>query len=409
MSRRAPAAVLLALTIGLLLAACASTARPGARTSPAPSATPVPSASAVPSSAGTSGPSASDVPDPDPTGAAGPTTPLSVAQGEAEWVATGVHEWGGSMNTALVLAEDDAWAAGHHDEGATLIRHWDGRSWREVAAPVRDIGIRAVSAAPGGRLPWIFTGDARAWRRQGGGWASMGGPAGPGGRVLQAAAVTGAREAWMAGVLTEDGETPFLAHWAGGGWHETASPGGMEVADFAASSPREVWAVGAAGGHPAITRWDGERWAAAPLPAAPAAQQGRLTGVAVSPSGEAWAVGRANRPGEPPENVLFTWDGSRWTAPGVPASRLPGVRASRLPAFTAVAADGRGGVWIGGERGGDVIVHYAGGHWTVERTPHRSSPAVYDLAAGPGGGPVLAVGGEPDYDEDGHAWIWTRG
>ncbi|MET8140126.1 hypothetical protein ABZU32_07445 [Sphaerisporangium sp. NPDC005288] len=393
MSRRAPAAVLLAMTIALSLAACASTARPGA---PAPSATPVLSGS----SAGTPGPSAVGVPDPAPSVAAGPTTPLSVVQGEAEWVATGVHEWGGSMNTALVLAEDDAWAAGHHDEGAALIRHWDGRSWREVAAPVRDVAIRTVSAAPGSRVPWIFTGDARAWRRQGGGWVSMGGPAGPRGRLLRAAAVTGAREAWTAGVLTEDGETPFLAHWSGGVWRELASPGGMEVEAFGASSPREVWAVGVAGGHPAITRWDGERWAAAPLPAAPAAGEGHLTGVAVSPSGEAWAVGRVNRPGEPPENVLFTWDGSRWTAPVVPASRLP--------AFTAVAADGRGGVWIGGGRGGDVIVHYAAGHWTVERTPHRSSPAVYGLAAGPGGVPAIAVGGEPDYDEDGHAWIWTR-
>ncbi|WP_189247078.1 hypothetical protein [Streptosporangium pseudovulgare] len=370
------------------------------------------------------------------------------------WAQTEVSEWGGSMTSAVAFAADDAWAAGTVDEGETLITHWDGRAWREVAPPVRrreEVSFRLLAASSRDDL-WVFADDGRAWRWTGTGWAARGGlggttgtngtagtagpdrtngtdgtagtggaagssgtgtsgTAGSGGLWLRAAAVAGPRDVWTAGTTRGDPARPFLVRWDGSGWSDLPLPPGAEVNDLGALSPRDVWAVGRSGDQAMIMHWTGERWDPVPVPPVPGARGAVLDRVlAVSPD-EAWALGTAEVSDQERRQFLLRWDGSRWSEAG------PLPEDTRL---TAVESDGHGGIWAGGEsRGagdgdgdGDgerTILHFDGAGWTYGRTPGtQSGPVVNDLARSPDGDLVVAVGGNPDYDEDSEAWVWTR-
>ncbi|MGV9326890.1 hypothetical protein [Streptosporangium sandarakinum] len=360
------------------------------------------------------------------------------------WTQTEVSEWGGSMTSAVAFAADDVWAAGTVDEGETLITHWDGRAWREVAPPVRrrdEVFFRLLAASSRDEL-WVFSDDGRAWRRTGAGWAARGGlggttgadgtsgtagtggtastggtagtagpdrtngTAGSGGLWLRTAAVAGPRDVWVAGTTRGDPARPFLGRWDGSEWSEPPLPPGAEVNDLGALSPRDVWAVGRSGGQAMIMHWTGERWDPVPAPPVPGARGTVLDRVlAVSP-GEAWALGTAEVSDQERRQLLLRWDGSRWNEAG------PLPEDTRL---TAVESDGHGGIWAGGESrgagdGGErTILHFDGARWTYGRTPGtQSGPVVNDLARSPDGDLVVAVGGNPDYDEDSEAWVWIR-
>ncbi|MFF0250095.1 hypothetical protein [Streptosporangium sandarakinum] len=352
------------------------------------------------------------------------------------WTQTEVSEWGGSMTSALAFAADDVWAAGTVDEGEALITHWDGRAWREVAPPVRrrEVFFRLLAASSRDDL-WVFSDDGRAWRWTGTGWAARGGlggttgadgtsgtagtngtagpdrtsgtgtsgTAGSGGLWLRAAAVAGPRDVWTAGTTRSDPARPFLGRWDGSGWSEPPLPPGAEVNDLGALSPRDVWAVGRSGGQAMIMHWAGERWDPVPAPPVPGARGAVLDRVlAVSPD-EAWALGTAEVSDQERRQFLLRWDGSRWREAG------PLPQGTRL---TAVESDGHGGLWAGGESRGAgerTILHFDGAGWTYGRTPGtQSGPVVNDLARSPDGDLVVAVGGNPDYDEDSEAWVWTR-
>ncbi|WP_433540560.1 hypothetical protein ACQP10_36620 [Streptosporangium sandarakinum] len=352
------------------------------------------------------------------------------------WTQTEVSEWGGSMTSALAFAADDVWAAGTVDEGEALITHWDGRAWREVAPPVRrrEVFFRLLAASSRDDL-WVFSDDGRAWRWTGTGWAARGGlggttgadgtsgtagtngtagpdrtsgtgtsgAAGSGGLWLRAAAVAGPRDVWTAGTTRGDPARPFLGRWDGSGWSEPPLPPGAEVNDLGALSPRDVWAVGRSGGQAMIMHWAGERWDPVPAPPVPGARGAVLDRVLVVSPDEAWALGTAEVSDQERRQFLLRWDGSRWREAG------PLPQGTRL---TAVESDGHGGLWAGGESRGAgerTILHFDGAGWTYGRTPGtQSGPVVNDLARSPDGDLVVAVGGNPDYDEDSEAWVWTR-
>jgi hypothetical protein len=116
-------------------------------------------------------------------------------------------------------------------------------------------------------------------------------------------------------------------------------------------------------------------------------------------------AGSTQLPGSSPVALLMRWDGDRWT----PTRDLPAGAVS----FDAVASDDRGGVWLGvSDYSTDddrILLHFDGRSWTYEEAPRvHGDPEVFDLATIPGQDRVFAVGGNPLYDEDSEAWIWTR-
>ncbi len=96
-----------------------------------------------------------------------------------------------------------------------------------------------------------------------------------------------------------------------------------ELNAVAARSTTEAWAVGSLGpaDDPAddfrlatrllTMQWDGSRWKAVPTPKI----NGSLYGVAITRTGEAWAVGASEPAGKQPDSALvIRWSGRAWTA-----------------------------------------------------------------------------------------------
>lgn len=94
------------------------------------------------------------------------------------WQTQSVPVSEGSLNAVSVISKNDAWAVGEEGNGDALILHWDGASWKHVAAPARgklnDIqmlsakrGFAVGKFAGGSKIPMIFSFRDGAWEKNG--------------------------------------------------------------------------------------------------------------------------------------------------------------------------------------------------------------------------------------------------
>ena len=141
----------------------------------------------------------------------------------------------------------------------------------------------------------------------------------------------------------------------------------------AASSPRDVWAVGnfvpdtGDSNHDATltlaNHFDGTSWSAVPTPNA-GPNFNTLFGVAAA-EGRAWAVGVRLDDAERDRALIESWDGARWT---IVDSPQPGSERDMLFAASARSASD---VWaVGDQEGADgrfetLVEHFDGGRWSV--------------------------------------------
>jgi hypothetical protein len=330
----------------------------------------------------------------------------------AVWRSGGDSGWGGGLEDVVVTGPREAWAVGSHDEGEPSVKRWDGVRWRDAPAPGRASYLMALAAASPGEV-WVFDHEAHAWRWTGSAWTSMGGQDR---RRLGAAVAAAPGDVWVGGsTLDDDSTRAYLARWSGGHWSREWQPAGVSsIRAMSATGPRDVWAVGGA----SILHWDGQTWAtstfgdaAFPSLGVPGPQwpgdrpQLVLLDVdAVSPT-EVWAVGTLQGTRRA-DAVALRYDGTRWTSVAVPA-RNDGPDRAYAASFSAVVADGHGGFWAATQPQVSIL-HYTGGRWTRDRMPDALPGAVTDLATVPGGAKLIAVGDQPDYDEDGVGWIAVR-
>ena len=157
--------------------------------------------------------------------------------------------------------------------------------------------------------------------------------------------------------------------WAAtGSWTAVPTPNRGTIASgfygVAGASDSEAWAVGHSYDTPSaayrtlIERWDGARWTIVPSPNR-GTDYNDLHGVAVEPTGAAWAVGYSRNPHA---GMVLGWTGTAWRMSALPS--LPG--ASIL---YAVAAAGTNAGWAVGwvNEVGRVIaltLHWNGAAWT---------------------------------------------
>jgi hypothetical protein len=171
----------------------------------------------------------------------------------------------------------------------TLIEHWNGRVWRQVASPSPGDGSFLNAVAVAGSGAWavgdlgtatvdqtlIERWNGRAWRQ-----VPSPRPAGSRGSVFQAVSVAGSSGAWAVGYFfgtshVEPALKTLIEHWNGREWKQVASPspGGSvgtsgdqsRLDAVSASSSSTAWAVGRySTGNPAfktlIERWTGSKW-----------------------------------------------------------------------------------------------------------------------------------------------------
>jgi hypothetical protein len=180
------------------------------------------------------------------------------------------------------------------------------------------------------------------------------------GGQLDSAAVVSARDAWAVGIDT-DYSTGVITHWNGTRWSLYASPPNP-LAGVAARSATDVWAVG----ETLAMHWNGRSWTRVATPALKSGPS--LRAVAVTSSGDAWAVGQVGPvPGStaPASPLVEHWNGRHWTVQ--PSQPLPGGGQ-----FNAVSAVSGGVAWAVGSSGGQTLAE----HWNGTRWSRWASPNV---------------------------------
>jgi hypothetical protein len=178
-----------------------------------------------------------------------------------------------ALTGVAAVGPNDVWAVGsfvkqRFGSEHSLILHWDGSAWTQVASPLRAqwdglTGVAAVAsddvwaAGNGYRGAFILHFDGTTWAKAPGSDAAW----------LEDIVAVGPNDVWAVGQGVFNGVYPtFTEHWDGVAWSEVPSPStALDFNEFHAvsgSSPGDVWAVGAAWDstkplHPLTAHWDG--------------------------------------------------------------------------------------------------------------------------------------------------------
>ncbi len=182
----------------------------------------------------------------------------------------------------------DIWAVGEYLNagiGHTLILHWNGSAWQQVASP--DL---------------VTNGTVDATTNE-----------------LNAVTVLGPDDAWAVGygVSTNVPYQTLTEHWNGTAWQIVPSPNvttpGFYNAldDVTAIASNDIWAVGgvprdvgAHGNYVLLMHWNGASWQLFPQPSVTATWSDTTRfGVTARASNDVWAVGAFD---------AWRWDGSAW-------------------------------------------------------------------------------------------------
>ena len=297
-----------------------------------------------------------------------------------------IEHWNGSSWTQLptpspssnnsfltgiaAVSADDIWAVGYYSDDVsdvqqTLILHWNGTAWTQVASP--DLGgstkynilsgVTVISAtkawAVGVADPTGTLQRSLVLHWNGTAWKPFRSP-NPSSSInfLNGVSATSARNVWAAGYLSGAAAYQTLVlHWNGTDWRQVASPNPSGSAEFnvlngiAASSARHAWAVGydiyhASIQHVLVLRWNGTSWKHGASPS----RIGSLNGVTAISARDAWAVGY-DWNGTANQTLTEHWNGTRWRR--IPSPN-PGEDANENE-LDGVAASSAADLWAVGE------------------------------------------------------------
>jgi hypothetical protein len=223
-----------------------------------------------------------------------------------------------SLSAVTATSATDVWAVGRIGgaDGQPLIEHYDGHAWTVVPAgslPAGNIdgflsGVTATSPADAWAVGTTMTGNfvkqTLIERWNGSQWTVV--PGANPGSAIAANQLTGVvaltpSNAWAVGSTTGTGTSSqaLIEHWNGGAWTQATIPvigAGSRLDGVAASSDRNIWAVGtygdASSAHTLAERFDGNNWNVIPSP--DGGQVNQLLGAGTSSATSAWLVGTAD-------------------------------------------------------------------------------------------------------------------
>jgi hypothetical protein len=298
------------------------------------------------------------------------------------------------LTSVSAISANDAWAVGSDGRSAgsgCLIEHWDGSRWAAVTAPggladCRLTGVTALSAGDAWAVgeyfravPWHTTGatltliehwNGAAWRQ-----VASPDPAGHAAgnlNYLYGVAAASPRDAWAVGSCNRhiDGN-PWLTlieHWNGTRWATVHSPSpGLPDASSAAygvaARAASVWAVGDDAGPFALRPAHGQ-WGQVVVPGTD--KDGKtLAAVAVTSASSAWAVGGHGQ-GQP---WTVHWNGKSWSS-----ARAPYPAGYAYVSLDAVTAPSAAATWAVGSfshtfyTSTALIEHWTGTKWVIARS-----------------------------------------
>ncbi|MEU5995684.1 hypothetical protein ABZ806_42480 [Spirillospora sp. NPDC047418] len=258
-----------------------------------------------------------------------------------------------SVTDVDAVGPEDVWinAARLGDSAAAgpYLGHFTGSRFEEVALPSASRTLN-VQASPAG--VWV-TVDSGVYRRTGGTWTPV--TTLPDG-YLRTFHIRADDDIWVLGTLGQYDRTLVAQHWDGHSWTSAPvnqPPSGISgVADIAALSPTDAWAVGTdyrtSPGTPVMVHWDGAAWSSVTPPPG----LNSLHTIVKGGDGTLWALGHTlNEPAKP---GLLRYSGGTWER--VPTTAVP--NRSNINATALAVVPGTGALWTLGSVniGGPVVL-----------------------------------------------------
>ena len=217
---------------------------------------------------------------------------------------------GNSLYGVAAAGPDDVWAVGTVQNQGRILR-WDGTQWNIVPIPVFDYSFLFDVAVVAPDDVWavgsvgFYDAETLILHWDGSDWTQVASPSPASYRNrLNAISVLDADDIWAAGWATE-GQSTFsgtILHWDGTDWSVSPisgdSPetsGSTQLFGIAAASSTEAWAVGWeldwTVRKNTIMQWDGSTWTRIANTPNLSSYFNQLEGVTVVAPGEAWGVG----------------------------------------------------------------------------------------------------------------------
>jgi hypothetical protein len=320
---------------------------------------------------------------------------------------------GNSLYAVSAVSANDVWAVGDKGQNnysdATLIEHWNGCGWVDVASPSPGEsyhalrGVTAISSDDVwavGSFQNIGSHQTLMEHWDGTNWSVVPSPNyGTLDNDLTAISAVSANDLWAVGYYLNNGNGQFqtlVEHWDGTQWSLASTPipsmWNSALYAVAAISNNDVWVVGdyrVSQDGPISTlaaHWDGSSWSIVPSPN-PGADTNYLYGITALGTSDVWAAGSANG-----RTLTVHWDGVRWD---VVPSPNPTSFVSEFKSIVAVARDD---VWAVGKyaHGAEVYMlsaHWDSSVWTIVPSSGRVSSADYiDGVAAVSANAIWAVG-----------------
>ncbi len=250
------------------------------------------------------------------------------------------------LYAVTAISATNAWAVGYYYTGTkflTLIEHWNGVKWKQFASPSPGgaggnflTGVAATSATNAWAVGYDGNGSGyktliEHWN--GSKWKQVASPS-PGTQRIQnelnSVTATSTKNAWAVGSYGfGSAQQTLIEHWNGSKWKQVASinpagsSGDNELFGVASRSARRAWAVGFDGTgssyHTLIERWNGSVWKHVASPS-PGPSSGNFLGaVAINSADKAWATGNYYT-GVVYPTLGEHWNGIAWQKVFTPSS-----------------------------------------------------------------------------------------
>lgn len=201
------------------------------------------------------------------------------------WALVSSPSPGGSQGSQLLgvssTSASSAWAVGCYGSSAadlgqqTLALRWNGSTWAQAPTPTPGVSgcltsVTAVSPSNAWAVGWTeasLTGPQQTlvlhW--DGSRWTQVASPAAAtaGSSELDGVSAISGTDAWAAGYATgTQGDTTLVLHWNGKSWATVASPsqGASVLTSISAVSPGNALAVGYGANGTLALHWNGKEW-----------------------------------------------------------------------------------------------------------------------------------------------------
>jgi hypothetical protein len=259
---------------------------------------------------------------------------------------------GGIFKGVAAVAGDDVWAVGFRFAsngiviGSSVIEHWNGNRWSEVASGklqgAQFTGVTAVSANDVWAVGADAGNNALVMHWNGSTWSQVSSPAFTNVGSLSAVSADASNDVWAVGCCGPLGTGQALLHWDGTSWTLASSHPRFGPVAVTALSATNVWVAGTVEDSDndspiaAVEHWDGTSWSIVPSPNPNPGkdQNSHLLGIAAISASDIWAVGDIGAPFGHIATLTEHWDGTSWS---VIASPNPGSTGNRLYGVTALS------------------------------------------------------------------------